>query len=254
MKLTEEEVRIIKKANKEKLGLSIITNWGCPFSCHYCIWKQLNYNISDVFGDLDKLDDILGLYHGKKINLSGGGDPLYNYMRFFISKVLLRTFKIAKNNNKKVDIHTRIILPARDLQTDIEKVIDTYVHKWVISFDDIESIEKIDWCNYKNKKVRLVYIIKPSDTLDKLKEMIKIVKALGFQLTFKELVYINKTLDKKYYDFLQEAKQELTEKGKIEVLFNNDYNIYYFPDSTLREKYTSAKKQRGKNKWNFGKR
>ena len=60
--------------------LSIITNFGCHYTCPYCIVKRNGLQIPETtMHSLDHLDDILIKGKYNIVSVSGGGDPLYEY-------------------------------------------------------------------------------------------------------------------------------------------------------------------------------
>lgn len=64
--------------------LSIITNFGCHYSCPYCIVKENNLNIPvTTIEGLKELDNAFKSSGCNIISISGGGDPLHNYNEHF---------------------------------------------------------------------------------------------------------------------------------------------------------------------------
>ena len=60
--------------------LSIITNFGCHYTCPYCITKQSGLQIPKTTIDgLAGLDDAIDNCKIDIVSISGGGDPLYKY-------------------------------------------------------------------------------------------------------------------------------------------------------------------------------
>lgn len=60
--------------------LSIITNFGCHYTCPYCIVKENNLKIpKTTIKGLHKLLPDINKYCCDIISVSGGGDPLHNY-------------------------------------------------------------------------------------------------------------------------------------------------------------------------------
>lgn len=71
--------------------MSVITNFGCHYSCPYCIVKNNNLQIpKSTIEGLDSLDDEIKKNQCNWVSISGGGDPLWNlenniewYKKFF---------------------------------------------------------------------------------------------------------------------------------------------------------------------------
>ena len=61
--------------------LSIITNFGCHYKCPYCIVKNNGLKIpKSTLQGLDNVLMVIRQNHCNWVSLSGGGDPLYNYV------------------------------------------------------------------------------------------------------------------------------------------------------------------------------
>lgn len=59
--------------------LSIITNFGCHYTCPYCIVKNNGIDIPKTTIDgLDKLVENIRKYDCNWVSISGGGDPLHD--------------------------------------------------------------------------------------------------------------------------------------------------------------------------------
>ena len=57
--------------------LSIITNFGCHYTCPYCIVKENNLHIPrTTIEGLAKLKDAIIEHNCNWVSISGGGDPL----------------------------------------------------------------------------------------------------------------------------------------------------------------------------------
>lgn len=71
--------------------ISVITNFGCHYTCPYCIVKNNNLQIpKSTIEGLDNLEKEIHRNACNWISLSGGGDPLWNieeniewYRKFF---------------------------------------------------------------------------------------------------------------------------------------------------------------------------
>ena len=60
-------------------NLSIITNFGCPYSCEFCISHSQNSKNNYKFKLKDARDIRKLIKSGKynRLSISGGGDPLF---------------------------------------------------------------------------------------------------------------------------------------------------------------------------------
>lgn len=60
--------------------LSVISNFGCHYSCPYCIVKNNNLRIpKSTISGLDRLQIEIENNHCNWVSISGGGDPLWEY-------------------------------------------------------------------------------------------------------------------------------------------------------------------------------
>ena len=87
--------------------MSVITNFGCHYSCPYCIVKNNNLQIpkSTVDG-LNSLEKEIKKNQCNWISISGGGDPLWNYEEH--EDWYNRFFTIAANLDMKTEMHTSL--------------------------------------------------------------------------------------------------------------------------------------------------
>lgn len=204
-----------------KKNISIITNFGCEHKCWYCIWKR--HSLSKIESDFDfkKIRDFVNSNKGKadKVSISGGGDPLYDFennRHSFWDKI----FCIVNDTKMNLDIHTRVRLYD-----------DTFwkkIHKVALSSDSLE--EDKEYIEYLSKltKVRVVHVVTEFTTKDLIQSYSSYLSDKGIQLTLKELHGFD---DKGRYDELKKEFQDLF------FLDSDDYNIYYFPDNTIQEKF-----------------
>lgn len=69
--------------------ISVITNFGCHYTCPYCIVKNNNLNIpKTTIKGLDSLWLETVRNQCNWISLSGGGDPLWNYSEHKVREFL----------------------------------------------------------------------------------------------------------------------------------------------------------------------
>lgn len=227
LSISSTEVRFLLKANR--LGFSVITNFGCNENCWYCVWKN-NHKLIDVKTSVSstnwvKLRELIKWYPGGKVNISGGGDPLYDYENN--RGWWTRLFKITKELNKLVDIHTR--------QTEISDEIVKNVNKLVLSFDKLQTIKK-NIVNIPVENIRLVKVVTADTTLDELNEIISFGFQNGYQLTFKELYGFSD--DNKFQKLRRELRRKTDlMRRKVRFLKQADYNVYFMPDNRLYSKF-----------------
>lgn len=70
------------KTTKIDKYLSIITNFGCHYTCPYCIVRENNLQIPHTTIDgLNKLKEEIETNACNWVSISGGGDPLHNWKK-----------------------------------------------------------------------------------------------------------------------------------------------------------------------------
>ena len=83
---------------KEKIALSIITNWGCKHHCPFCLCKGI---IPEPDIDYQALESV-NLPKFTRISISGGGEPLNDIPKL----TTLITF-LQDHSNAAISVHTR---------------------------------------------------------------------------------------------------------------------------------------------------
>lgn len=120
-------------------GFTIITNFGCDNHCKCCITRNhpiLQNAVTDKSKiDWEYLEKCISESKAPTINLSGGGDPFYdwgNNIDFYN-----RVYDLAIKYNKKMDIHTRVLPDDIGLIAKFRKIALS------IENNDIEAIKKL---------------------------------------------------------------------------------------------------------------
>lgn len=196
-------------------NISIITNWGCPCNCWYCVWKTHPLKNVSLKTDWNKLNDFLwkNRYKGK-VSVSGGGDCLFKFQEY--NKWWKILIKICKDYELKLDVHSRNIIKNNKFWKKINRV--------VISSDKTDDIVDNLIYLFPLTKIRIVHVITKDTTEELIRKYIKLSAEFGTQLTFKELFGFN--------DGNNYKKFKSIFKGQY-FLDAGDYNIYYFPNNTI---------------------
>ena len=228
MNATERsEYEVAKEATNR--GFSIITNFGCNARCWYCVWrndhKLKHQRTSFESTDWTKLRSLICAYPGEKINISGGGDPLFNFARnrrWWDSLVC-----IAEHAGKKIDIHTR--------ETQVDQFLLEKTNKFVLSFDSLEEVKK-RLILFPGKKVRLTRVITADASIEEIRKAAQFAFSHGYELTFKQLYGFD---DGGAFVHLQEKTcSDLASTGRgVRFLNHEDYNVYLMPDNRLYESF-----------------
>jgi hypothetical protein len=205
-------------------GISIITSFGCPNNCYYCIMKQHRlYNYSKPL-DLCKLQDFLrDNKDTSELSFSGGGDPLNNFednKRFYFDFLFPA---VEEFNMCGVDIHTRIPLFYGPLWNRVNRCV------FSIDFKDGKIINEdfIRWVSNRCK-LRLFYCVLPT-TIDKdIEKLIQLSEELECQVSIKQLHGWDD------YGKFEHISDKYPELFKV---YDKNYLIYYMPDNTITDTF-----------------
>lgn len=199
--------------------LSIITNFGCHFSCPYCIVKNNNLHIpKTTLKGLDKLPENILSSKCNWISLSGGGDPLYNYK---YNKEWYQKFFEIIPHDVKLELHTSYIGVDAPYQH-FNRVV-YHVH----SFEQLKTIKRIN-----SEIVRVVFVVTENFTEDLINRIAVYChnsEAID-ELSFRQMVDDNYRATNCCRDYLKSGHQKLW--WYIE---QNDYNIYYCENKIYTE-------------------
>lgn len=204
-------------------NISIITNWGCPSKCWYCIWKGHPLENVNLETDWTKLREFLWKNrHKHKVSVSGGGDCLYKYEEH--SKWWRMLLKTCDDYGLKVDVHSRNIIKKDDFWKQINRVVMSSD----ITDDVIDNLLYL----YPLVKIRVVHLVTDKSSPELIKKYIDMCGEFDCQFTLKELVNFN---DKGNYN---KFKRMFPEQYFLDT---GDYNIYYFPNNEIGTNFMNPK-------------
>lgn len=191
------------------MNLSIITNFGCPFNCSFCITNSQRTKKNFQFKDEDfyELENFISNNNIDRLSISGGGEPLFNHsheIQLFWNKIK----KLKEKFNLKIHVHSNLIAPTPNLDFD----------KYVISIN--EKNYKLKFKNWTNAKLRFVHV---SDGTD-----IELIKDILFNLPLNAQFTV-KQLDGEPLSNFKEI-EALLNRPKCRFLKEGDYNTYFFLD------------------------
>lgn len=195
--------------------LSIITNFGCHYTCPYCIVKEngLQIPITTLDG-LDKLDTAIKFGKYNIVSVSGGGDPLHNYSNN--KKWYEKLFVILNDNGIPIEIHTSYI----DSTFPYNKCKRVVYHVRTTDLNELIKIKR-----YENEIVRIVIIATENITVEDLIKISRFAEMSNDidELSFRQLV--NNRYENEYFN------HEVLRWGHKHKLWHyieqNDYNDYY---------------------------
>jgi radical SAM superfamily enzyme YgiQ (UPF0313 family) len=212
-----------------KKGISIITSFGCPFNCWYCIMKQHTlYNYDKPF-DYNKLKEFLRINKDtSELSISGGGDPLNNFeknMGFYYDFLFPTVKEIGMDKMEGIDIHTRIPLFNKEFWKKINRCV------FSIDFKNGEIVNEkfLRWINdNKLSKLRLFHCLLPTTTDEDIERLINLSNDLNCQISVKQL-----------HGFDDNGRfKDVTEKyPQIFKVYDKNYLIYYMPNNTITDTF-----------------
>jgi organic radical activating enzyme len=209
--------------------LSIITNFGCHYTCPYCIVKNNGIDIPKTTIDgLDKLVENIRKYDCNWVSISGGGDPLYDledHINWYNELFDMLPCDV------KLELHT--------------SYFSGFVTNWPLSeFDrvvyhcrkpsDLFKIRRYG----EDQKVRAVFVVTKDFTPALIDDITTIVRHSPDidELSFRQMVDGNYNTTHYCEDYLKQGHQK--DWWYIE---QNDYNIYY-TENEVSFKYEDFKK------------
>lgn len=193
--------------------LSIITNFGCHYSCPYCIVKNNYIDVPETtVGGLDKLVENIRKYKCNWVSISGGGDPLYclhDHLDWW--QAVINTVPA----DVQLELHTSYI-SAKEWPFDQFDRIVYHCRK-------IKDLYKITRSR-PNQKIRVVFVVTEDFTPLMIDDIAAIVRHHPDidELSFRQMVGKNYETTHYCEDYLKHGHQ--TDWWYIE---QRDYNIYY---------------------------
>ena len=213
--------------------LSILTNFGCHFSCPYCVVKNCGIDIPKTTVEgLQGLEKAIVENGFKWISISGGGDPYYNLAEHI--DWWNRLFEILDNfEDVNLELHTSYLPTSFD-----EDSMAFYPFKRVVYHcRNIEDLFKIK--RYAGQIVRVVYVVTETATEEKIDAIATIVKYHPEidELSFRQMVDSN-------FETTHHCEWHLR-AGHGEKWFyiqQGDYNLYY-AENEVKTKYEDFRKR-----------
>lgn len=202
--------------------ISVITNFGCHYTCPYCIVRNNNLYIpeSTVEG-LDNLEKEIRRNNCNWISLSGGGDPLWNieeniewYKKFF---------EIAAKTHVYKELHTSFPVLPRMISKCFSRIV-YHLH----DFEQLKMIKR----NHDEEIVRVVFVVTKNFTEDLINRIAVYCHNSDEidELSFRQMVNDHYQETDYCKDYLKTGHQKLW--WYIE---QNDYNLYYCENKVYTE-------------------
>ena len=203
--------------------LSVITNFGCHFTCPYCVTKNNDIGIPET-----TLEGLIKLYETIKksrvniVSVSGGGDPLYNYDHVYNKIWYESLFRICRNAKVKFEMHTSYII------SDFFTEHADKCYRIVYHMRDKHTLSAIR--RHGEEIVRVVFVVTEDMTkedIDYIAEYCKNSENID-ELSFRQMIDKNYETTYYHYDYLKEYH-----KDRWWYIEQNDYNLYYAENETF---------------------
>lgn len=201
--------------------ISVITNFGCHYSCPYCIVKNNNLQIpKSTIDGLNSLYDEIKKNHCNWVSISGGGDPLWNFDNNI--EWYEKFFYMINKANVKAELHTSML--------SLVNAPYRYFDRIVYHLHDFEQLYLIKCTNHEI--VRVVFVVTENfteDLINKIAVYCHNSNAID-ELSFRQMVDNNYKETDYCREYLKEGHQKLW--WYIEQC---DYNLYYCENKVYTE-------------------
>lgn len=212
--------------------LSIITNFGCHYTCPYCIVKNNNINVpATTLQGLDNLKRVLIENRCNIISISGGGDPLHEFEKH--KDWYMKLFSILDNMGNE-----QIHIPVEMHTSYINSGFPTYMCKRVVyHVHNIKQLHQI--VKMGTEIVRVVFVVTDDMTKEDIFNIAEYVKSSNQinELSFRQRVDSDYKVSNHLYDELKAGHKK--DWWYIEQC---DYNLYY-AENKLYKKYSDFKEE-----------
>ena len=216
--------------------LSILTNFGCHWSCPYCVYRDQKIKIAKTKKstfDFKKLEEVIKQMDGDEISISGGGDPLYNIEEnnWFYKEL----FRLGKKYDKKLELHTTYIIPEFFYKS-FHRVV-FHLHSPV----QLRLIKRKDMYGDRGlmlpNNVRVVFVMQPHYNRPLIRHIVKEAEKTSATelVSFRQLIGKDGKAVEISHKFLKEG--HLKNWFYIEQC---DYNDYYV-NNTIEVNYLDIK-------------
>jgi len=185
------------------------------------------------------LEDCISTSVAPTVNLSGGGDPFFNWenQKDFYMKV----HDIASKYGKKMDIHTRILPDNKDILKFFRKIALS------VEYYDKEAMDhlKKQYPEIRDiVQIRVIQVVDSKITKEQCLDYIHELKEIGIkQITFRQMFG-----NKKAYKYFKELKDEIHKDG-VMFLKDGEYHNYYFTTTNELFPYFFGNSEADRFKW-----
>mgnify|MGYP004470686949 FL=1 len=224
-------------------GFTIITNFGCDCRCKYCITKH-HPILQNAITDKEKinweyLEKCISKSIAPTVNLSGGGDPFYNWkdnLDFYD-----HVYELSNKYGKKLDIHTRILPDDFSLISKFRKIALSVEKNDLVAISNLkEKLPEIE----KTTKLRVINVLNERMTKEDCLEYINKMHDIGVkQITFRQMFG-----NKKAYENFLNIKDTINIPG-VMFLPDGEYHHYYFTTNNTLYPYFFGYTENDRKEW-----
>lgn len=204
--------------------LSVITNFGCHYSCPYCIVKNNNLNIpKTTVKGLGRLHNEILNNHVNWVSISGGGDPLWEYESH---KPWWKGFFRQVPLSIHLELHTSILNIEQDLKEQFDRIV-YHLH----TFEQLKYVKRSEDEVFK-EIVRVVFVVTENfteDLIDKIAEYCKESPEID-ELSFHQMVDDHYKSTNYCAEYLRAGH-----KDRWWYIEQCDYNLYYCENKIYTE-------------------
>lgn len=212
----------------ENRNYSIITNFGCHWTCPYCIVRNNDLEIAKTKMDV-VLDTVKKLIKENKIDFlsfSGGGDPL-----FMMNKERIEWYEeilnLCRVNGIETEMHTSFLNNKLTKKLKFDRIVYHCLHA-----------EQVDLLKQNhNEVVRAVFVVQEHFSKEYINSIVERVEKseVVSELSFRQ------RMDENYQETFTEHDYLLAgHKGKWHYICQDDYNNYIVNDR-ISHKYEEFK-------------
>lgn len=220
--------------------LSVITNFGCHYSCPYCIVKNCGIDIpKTTLEGLDGLEETILKYGCTWVSVSGGGDPFHKleehidwWNKFFdiTENCIVESDRAGVN----IELHTSYLPDTYEDEGSPFAPFNRVVYH-CRNISDLFRIKR-----FGGQTVRVVFVVTETATREKIDEIAAIVKHHPEidELSFRQMVDNNYQTTHYCEEYLREWHQK-----KWWYIEQCDYNIYY-AENEVKFRYEDFKSEK----------
>ena len=212
--------------------LSIITNFGCHYSCPECVVRNNNLKMTPT-GEYSSYAQLYAALIGSCddcnwVSVSGGGDPIYHWWKHQVW--WYGFFKMCHRADRKTELHTSYF----DMENNPEMMLFPFdkfnrIVYHLHTTDELDSVRR-----FGNEIVRVVFVVDDDMTEDEINGIADYVETSDQidELSFRQRVDENYEPTYHLHDFLKAGHQK-----RWWYIEQCDYNTYYH-NGKLYTKYT----------------